>query len=325
MNIYTFSESSHQIRIVRMSDMKLQKILMLPESLSSVELYLSKGKLVLIGHKYTTEGAFYSYRYYAPEMKTVVAVYDIMTPENPKLERYHQIDGDYRDSRLIGSILYFLSTNTLRMPPIYLSADQQENDTDYQTSLKKLRADFALKYIVPQIREARSSVNAGKYTQSIRSSVASCSDITFVLPDEETVKHIDFSPSFVSLSSLDISTPISKMKSQLLFGDVSQIHMSQSSLYITSTISQTTPDTTTSNTKIAPWNGQYESSTLVHRYALDNGIITYKYTTRLPGNPMNQYSMDEDGRGNFRIVTQKYSWSSGGNKNTTELSVLSPE
>lgn len=39
---------------------------------------------------------------------------------------------------------------------------------------------------------------------------------------------------------------------------------------------------------------------------------------------MNQYSMDEDTAGNFRIVTQNYAWSSSGNKNTTELSVLSP-
>ena len=44
----------------------------------------------------------------------------------------------------------------------------------------------------------------------------------------------------------------------------------------------------------------------------------------MPGNPMNQYSMDEDASGNFRIVTQKYAWSSGTNQNSTELTVVSP-
>ena len=39
---------------------------------------------------------------------------------------------------------------------------------------------------------------------------------------------------------------------------------------------------------------------------------------------MSQYSMDEDASGNFRIVTQKYSWSSGTNQNSTELSIISP-
>ncbi len=308
-----------------MSDMKLQKILSLPESFSSVEMYLSNGKLVLVGHKYISTGPYFFYRYYAPENKTVVAVYTVKDPTNPVLDRYNQIDGDYHDSRLIGSTLYLLSTNTLRVPPVYFVANQKGTDIEYQASLKKLRAEFALKYVVPQIREARSSSNTGKYTQSIRSSVASCSDITFVLPDDETMKHIDFSPSFVSLSSVDISSPTSKMQSQLIFGDVSQIHMSQSSLYITSTISQTTPIIAESDKNIAPWYGQYEASTLVHRYALNAGTLTYKYTTKLPGNPMNQYSMDEDGQGNFRIVTQKYSWSSGTSKNETELSVLSPE
>lgn len=38
---------------------------------------------------------------------------------------------------------------------------------------------------------------------------------------------------------------------------------------------------------------------------------------------MSQYSMDEDNEGNFRIVTQLYAWSSGENKNSTELSILS--
>jgi inhibitor of cysteine peptidase len=39
---------------------------------------------------------------------------------------------------------------------------------------------------------------------------------------------------------------------------------------------------------------------------------------------MNQYSMDEDANGNFRIVTQSYAWSSGQNQNSTQVSVISP-
>jgi uncharacterized secreted protein with C-terminal beta-propeller domain len=42
------------------------------------------------------------------------------------------------------------------------------------------------------------------------------------------------------------------------------------------------------------------------------------------GNPMSQYSMDEDANGNFRIVTQNYAWSSGQSENSTELSIISP-
>lgn len=34
--------------------------------------------------------------------------------------------------------------------------------------------------------------------------------------------------------------------------------------------------------------------------------------------------MDEDASGNFRLVTQNYAWSSEGNKNTTEVNIVSP-
>ena len=112
---------TQSIRIVRMSDMKLLKVLKLPDSFSSIELYLSQNKLTLVGQKYTNQGSFFTFRYYAPETKTIVAVYDVATPETPRLERYNQLDGSYRESRLIGSTLYLLSSNTLRMPPIYLS------------------------------------------------------------------------------------------------------------------------------------------------------------------------------------------------------------
>lgn len=327
MNIYTYSQQSHEVRIVRMSDMRLEKTIALPDSFSSIEMYISWSKLVLIGHKYASSGAYYLYRYYTPENKTIVAVYDIISPENPKLERYNQIDGEYRDSRLIGSTLYFLSTNTLRLPPIYMTADTKLDNGEYANIVEKLQKNFALKNVVPQIKESRMSSSTGKYLQSIRSSVASCSDITFVLPDTETMKHIDFSPSFVSLSSFDITNPAMKMKSQLLFGDVGQIHMSQKSLYIASSITQNSVETDATcpaGARCAPWNYSYESSTLIHRYALENGGLKYIYTTKIAGSPMNQYSMDEDTSGNFRLVTQKYSWSSGVNKNASKLSIINP-
>lgn len=262
INIYTYSQITQSIRIVRMSDMKLLKVLKLPDTFSSIELYLSQNKLTLVGQKYTNQGSFFTFRYYAPETKTIVAVYDITTPETPRLERYNQLDGSYRESRLIGSTLYLLSSNTLRMPPVYLT--RTTDDAGYDEAIKKLRSDFALKYVVPQVRETRESGTSGKYIQSIRSSVANCSDITFVLPDEETMKHIDFSPAFVSLSSIDILSPTAKMRTELLFGDVSQIHMSKSSLYITSTISQSTI-----SDKSSSWGYGYESSTLIHRYSLE--------------------------------------------------------
>lgn len=120
--IYTYSQTRADVSIVRASDLTLMKTISLPSSFASVEMYLSNNKLILVGQKYAESGPYYTYRFFAPETKTVVAVYDVSSPDSPKLERYNQIDGSYRDSRLIGSTLYFLSTTNLRIPPVYMTS-----------------------------------------------------------------------------------------------------------------------------------------------------------------------------------------------------------
>ncbi len=152
--IYTYVGSRSAVSIVRSSDLTLMKTIALPSSFASVEMYLSNGKLVLVGQKYTSAGPYYTYRFFAPETKTIVAVYDVTTPESPKLERYNQIDGQYRDSRLIGTTLYFLSTTDLRLPPIY-TMKYAPGDAAFDAAITKIENNFSLKNVVPQIREAR--------------------------------------------------------------------------------------------------------------------------------------------------------------------------
>lgn len=268
-NLYSYSEESREVRIVQSSTLNLLSTIKLPETFSSVTLYLSKGKLVLVGTKYTYSGNNWNYRWYAPESKSIVAVYNVSTPEKPILERYSQIDGNYRESRLIGDMLYMVSSSYLRMPPVY-STLYAKKTTGFDDSINAIGKDFSLKNISPEIRESIRT-NKGKVLQSIRSSVANCKDVTFVLPDDETLKSIDFSPTFVSLSSVNISDPTSKMKSELLFGDVSQIHMSQSALYITSAVSVSGNSTSPCpiNAECAmPAYSSTISKTLVHKYAL---------------------------------------------------------
>lgn len=326
--IYAYSSQQSHVAIVRMSDMQLMKTILLPTEYQQVQLYLARWKLILVWQKYTNSRPEYMYRFFVPETQSLIAIYDITDPQNPRLERYDQIDGTYSDSRLIGSQLYLVSSTSLRIPPYYLLSKYEKSDTIVQSTLARVQTDFALRHVVPQIREARLNGTWWRYIQSIRASAASCQDITFVLPDEATREQTDFSPSFTALSSLDVTRPWERMQTQILFGDVGQIHMSQTSLYITSTISQKTrtPEKKCENTQkcllpVVP----SVSSTLIHRYALENGVPKYKYTTSIEGNPMNQYSMDEDGEGNFRIVTQSYAWSATGSQNTTQVTILDPK
>ncbi len=108
-----------------------------------------------------------------------------------------------------------------------------------------------------------------------------------------------------------------------MFGSVSQIHMSQSSLYLVSNVSQNVGSSCPPGAEcLRPNYGGISSTTLVHRFALDKGIATYQNTTTLMGNPLTQYSMDEDVNGNFRIVTTNYDWSNRQNNNSTSVSII---
>jgi uncharacterized secreted protein with C-terminal beta-propeller domain len=321
-NLYVYSEESREVRILDKTSLKLVHTIRLPENFSSVQMYLRGDRIVLIGTKYSQMGLHLSSRFYAPETKTLIAIYR-MNQSSPILERYTQIDGDYRESRMIDGVLYIVSSNSLRIPPFYMTP-YKNDEAGFEKSLAQIGSSFSIKRIAPEIREAQRN-SRGKYIQSLRSSVSSCSDVSFVLPDDTTLDGVEFSPTFLSISSLNIENPIAKLQSTLLFGDVSQIHMSKSALYVTSVI-------TSGNTSTCPINARCfapsfggTSSTLIHKYTIAPGKITYVYSKTVSGNPMNQYSMDEDANGNFRIVTQNYAWSSEGNKNTTELTILSPQ
>ena len=46
------------------------------------------------------------------------------------------------------------------------------------------------------------------------------------------------------------------------------------------------------------------TQTLVHKFALENTNLVYKNSSLIGGTMLNQYSMDEDSKGNFRILTE---------------------
>ena len=99
--LYSYSEESREVRIVRTTDLALMKTIKLPDTFSSLQMYLSEGRLVLVGQKYVSSSSSWTYRWYAPEIKTIALVYRVTDPSKPILERYHQIDGSYRDSRIV--------------------------------------------------------------------------------------------------------------------------------------------------------------------------------------------------------------------------------
>lgn len=177
-------------------------------------------------------------RWYNPDNKSVVFVYNVGNPEKPILIHSAEVDGYYKDSRLVGNTLYFLSQSDFRIAPYYVNL-YTRSVTKTADTISSFEKNFSLNNILPQIRESIQNPRVpAKYLTSVRSGVSQCKNLSFVLPDLKTLKDISINPTFTTIASLDIKSSSAKVQTSLVFGDASQIYMSQKNLYLVSNISQ---------------------------------------------------------------------------------------
>ncbi|MFZ3233063.1 MAG: beta-propeller domain-containing protein [Patescibacteria group bacterium] len=327
---YFYNSDDHRVYVTDVRDSKnpvIVKKIKVPASYSNPEIYVANGKLVMFSSKYQQLNNPYAY-WFDRSNKTVVVVYDVADPANPKIERYFQIDGSVTQSRRIGNSLYLLSNSNFSFPYERYLMPMASNATGKQSlDEKRVDKDFSVKKVMPKVVELSSDPTSSanfllkgkRLPYRLESGdAATCSDIEYVLPDSATLEKYSFTPSFTTLSVIDLANPTAKTKTKVFFGDVNEILMTQNSLYVTSQLYSPT------SWKCPPyarcmmpmWNAGLE--TLVHKFALNNNtVVKYAATAVVPGTPLNKYSMDEGSDGSFRIVT-----SETGEKRSTRVSIL---
>ena len=180
--------------------------------------------------------------------------------------------------------------------------------------------NYATRNLVPRISDI---IYNGSKRIATNRAVADCKGMTALLPSEKTLGSYSFSPSLTSIIRLDTSVRDSRVGSSVVLSQAGQIHVSRDSIYLTSNL--WTPYSTSTTAKCAPntpcaasliWNPG-TSNTLVHRFAFDRQSTKYVYSALVPGNPLTQYSMDEDANKNFRIITSEW-----GDTQSTRLTVI---
>jgi len=266
-------------------------------------LYVDDNRLVIIATGYSNTD--YSSRgfYVNRNTKTYTIIFDTTNKREPELLRLYSSDGDYWKSRKIGDTLYVLSRNYMNFPYWnYKNVDDIEIDAQS---------------ILPQsINISRTSnawdqnlVLSGKqYPYSVDAwSVSDCSDISYNLPDEETLKNTSFNPGYNIISAIDISKSDSPVKTQVIAWSNTEIYMSEDNLYLTEWIWTQDNFSCPPNAMCAMpffWGGS--QNTLLHKLNIDWQSISYQESALIPWSPLNQYSMDEF-EGNFRIITSQWS------------------
>ena len=277
-----------------LSDAELISKIKIPDNLDNIQLFLNEDKLIILGSRYTSKSDSILW-----SDRTLVIIYNIKDLNNLKLEKLTEIYGDFKDARMINDQLYLISSINLNWYDIAWNEDP-----------------ISFKDIQPKLTDIvfKKSSNSKKSYEK-RVSIMPCQNIFYLLPSEDTMKETDTYPNFTLISQISLSNLNSTPKQNLVFGNVDEIHMSETSLYLPAPIYFSNP------TKCSHrwcYNSRFyrDENTLVHKFNLDKSV-TYQDSTIIPWTPLNQYSMDEDDEGNFRILTTTWY-----DQKATHLSIL---
>lgn len=212
-------------------------------------------------------------------------VYALDDDGKPTLKRETEIEGSYVSSRKIDGALYVV-TNKFN----YNYAYPME---------KKMLVDGM---------PAQSSSASG--IEPMYGDSASTKDM-----EKLPLSDIRYFPNAVDSSmmligALDLDRPEQAFQVSAYLGSGQTIYASSKHLYVS--IAKPVPD----------GNNNYQMQTQIYKFRLDQGNVVYVGEGSVPGNVLNQFSMDEH-NGYFRIATTKDAWTSTGEyRSSNNLYVL---
>ena len=301
--LFYYSEAEYNDRYISiiktptqndLSDAEIVAKINIPDSLSNIQLFLNGDKLVILGSRYSSKSDSI-----LGSNRTLVIIYNISDLENLKLEKLTEVYGYFQDARMINDQLYLISSINLSRYDIAW----RDEPVVFKNMQPKL-TDITLK---------KSSDSKKTYDKKV--TTMPCDSIFYLLPSEDTMKETWVYPNFTLISQISLNDLDTTPKQNLVFGNVNEIHMSQTSLYLPAPIYFSSPVKCTLR-----WcySSRYyrNENTLVHKFNLEKSV-QYQDSTIIPGTPLNQYSMDEDDNGNFRILTTTWY-----DQNATHLSIL---
>ena len=285
---YIYYIASDKIVIVNAKDSTNLKIVseldFNEDNFYPTELYIYENKLIVIGEK---NNNYYNKLIEVDSMYsvrnttiTVAKVYDAENKNKPKLEREVEIEGNYLSSRMIGDNLYFITNEYLYS---YLIRNKELDEIN-EDEFKPLYRDTAI---------------------SDEQNYIEFADIYYFPESEDT--------SYLNVVGFNVNND-EQANINTYLGAGTQIYSSQNNLYITRVKYEY------KDTKTHGYYNNYDVNTYIYKFKLEDSKATYVNAGSVPGEVLNQFSMDEKD-GYFRIATtDSDNWNS--ETNTNNLYVL---
>jgi len=266
---------------------------------------------------------------------TFIKVYDIQNREEPELKRDIVIAGDYYNARMIGDNVYIITNqNQWAVRPNF----------DDNSTIVPLISENGLVKRVPLEDIYCIDIPQNSYT------LTHVVSIDIKDENEEVVDKIftmgNSGTMYVSKSNIYITYDRSRSNSEVRQEVYDEILMPLLSEKIQNDIECTRNFDISENNKKQVINWILEDflntlnqsikddigdeiqrrlcSTVVHKISVIDGKIEYMANGSVPGNILNQFSMDEH-KGFFRVATQLNGWWAGNSKKSSNVYILDSE
>jgi inhibitor of cysteine peptidase len=197
---------------------------------------------------------------------TSIQFWNISDRTHPTLVRELDYDGNYIESRMIGTTVYFVLRD---YPNIYYNDNGlPANDSN----------------IIPTYRDSQEG--------SEPMAVAACTDIGYLEPHN--------AQSFIIVGAVSIEDFNSTIETTVAVGSGESIYASENSLYVAEP--QSYGWDVGIRADVQPVEIRQAERTVFHKFALEGGNVSYEGSMEAPGHLLNQFSMDEY-NGSFRVAT----------------------
>ena len=276
-HIYYYNSKDKYIYILNVSDKEVIKKIQLPKNFYSPVLYISENRLTILSSGYSNQT--YNGYWIDRNSKTYTIVFDTTDIAQPKLLKLYVSDGNLQKSRKIGDYVYVISNNYFNIPYNNFST-QDDIDIDINTILPK-KLDITK---TSQADQQNLKLKGKDFPYNIQAgNAAKCSDIEYLLPDEETIKKVGFNPSYNIISVINIQDTQEKVTTKVIAGSNSEIYMSLENLYMTSSIYTPSTYSCPFNARcISPFFSADSSNTLVHKININGATLSYQNSNMIP-------------------------------------------
>jgi len=240
------------------------------------EIYINQNKLIVIGQKQISEETTEEKSYLnSYKTYTVAKIYDVENKKNTNLEREIEVEGSYLSSRMIGDNIYLLSNKYIYSYLFREKAIEELNEEEFKP-----------KYFDTVINE---SLQTKEFN-----------DICYLPESNDT--------SYLNIVGFNINNnEPANVESYL--GAGTKVYASQNNLYVAMTKYEY------KDVKLHGFYNNYDINTYIYKFELSDGKTTYKNVGSVPGEILNQFSMDEN-NGYFRIATtDRENWNQETNRN----------